>query len=120
VFDPNYSSGSSKTLKTIILAINPKIVPSIKDLISTKLLDNPDIVWEAEACLSLPNIAKKVPRLKSIKLKAFDINGKQFSKRFNDYSARIIQHEMDHLYGRMIVDYSDPESYITKNELSLE
>jgi len=57
-----------------------------------------------EGCLSFPGIYKKIPRAKTIKIKAVDENGKEFKLKAKGMLARIIQHEMDHLEGILICD----------------
>jgi len=60
-----------------------------------------------EGCLSLPNVYKKIPRAKSLKIKAIDENGKQFKLKTKDILARVIQHEIDHLNGILITDKNE-------------
>lgn len=52
-----------------------------------------------EACASTGNIAGIVSRAASIELTAWDLDGKKIVERFEGYTARIIQHEIDHLDG---------------------
>lgn len=84
-------------------------------LISTEkgplVLINPQILWkslgkdiEEEGCLSCPNVFGLVKRAKSIFLMAEDKKGKKFSFRAKGFLARVIQHEMDHLKGILIID----------------
>lgn len=58
-----------------------------------------------EGCLSLPQIQVKVNRSKKIKLKALDENNQQVSVSAEDLLAIVLQHEIDHLRGRLIIDY---------------
>ncbi|MFZ5559446.1 MAG: peptide deformylase [Patescibacteria group bacterium] len=74
--------------------INPEII---------KISKKTDLV--EEGCLSLPNVYRKIPRAKSLKIKAIDENGKQFKLKAKDMLARVIQHELDHLNGKLIIDY---------------
>ncbi len=59
----------------------------------------------SEGCLSCPDISVEVSRPTEIKVRAFDAEGKRVSKRYEGFLARIVQHEIDHLEGRLIVDY---------------
>lgn len=52
-----------------------------------------------EGCLSIPGLRAVVPRYKKIKYTAFDLNGQPISGIAEDFHARIIQHECDHLHG---------------------
>jgi len=81
-------------------------------------LINPEIVEEfskkatmEEGCLSLPGISVKVSRPSSIKVRYQDGSGDFNIKMFEDLVAIAIQHEMDHLDGKMIIDYLNPISY---------
>ena len=58
-----------------------------------------------EGCLSLPNISVKVFRSSRIVLKAVNILGKDVQFEASDLLARVLQHEIDHLDGKMIIDY---------------
>jgi peptide deformylase len=64
-----------------------------------------ELVTMAEGCLSCPDIQVDVARFPEIKVRAFDAAGEKVNKRYLDFVARIIQHEMDHLDGKLIVDY---------------
>jgi peptide deformylase len=62
-------------------------------------------VTMTEGCLSCPEIQVEVSRFPEIKVRALNAEGKKISKRYLDYVARVIQHELDHLDGKLIVDY---------------
>lgn len=81
----------------IINFINPTIVES----------SDKKTVME-EGCLSLPGMNVNVKRPEKIKVRAQDINGEFFIKSFDGLYAKAIQHEVDHLCGRLILDYLDP------------
>jgi peptide deformylase len=57
-----------------------------------------------EGCLSLPGIHGDVPRAVTVRVNAYSLDGKEIDRDFTDYEARIIQHETDHLHGRLFVD----------------
>ena len=57
-----------------------------------------------EACLSVPFLAAKVPRPKKIRVNAFDASGKQVSFVAEDFHARVVLHESDHLDGVVYLD----------------
>lgn len=58
----------------------------------------------AEGCLSLPAKFGMVERAEKVSLTWFDENGKKESRGFTNFFARVIQHEMDHLGGKLISD----------------
>jgi peptide deformylase len=66
-----------------------------------------------EGCLSCPEIRIEISRYPEIKVRALDMEGKKVSKRYIDFAARVVQHEMDHLDGKLIVDY-DGSAFIPK------
>lgn len=69
--------------------------------------DGEDILID-EACLSLPGISEKVPRKGRIRIKYVDENFKEHDEVFNDYFARVVKHEYDHLDGKLFIDHISP------------
>lgn len=61
-----------------------------------------------EGCLSLPGVTVGVKRSEKVKVKAQNENGDFFEREFSGLTARAIQHECDHLCGRLIIDYLNP------------
>ena len=59
---------------------------------------------DEEGCLSVPDIYGKVKRYKKIKVAALDRNGEKISLVANNFLARVIQHEIDHLNGILFID----------------
>ena len=57
-----------------------------------------------EGCLSLPKIYGYVTRATTVHVSAFGLDGREIDRDFSDYEARIIQHESDHLNGRLFID----------------
>lgn len=65
---------------------------------------NPDTVEDWEGCLSIPDIRGQVPRAREIQVRALDREGKKLDFKARGYSARVIQHETDHLDGILFFD----------------
>jgi peptide deformylase len=63
---------------------------------------------DSEGCLSLPEIRINVERYESITYEYLDHNLKSHIKEFNGFLATVIQHENDHLDGKLITDYATP------------
>jgi peptide deformylase len=61
-----------------------------------------------EGCLSVPGIYASIKRAENIKLRAQDTDGNTFEEQLEGLHAVCIQHEMDHLIGRLFVDYMSP------------
>lgn len=74
-------------------------------------LINPEIIESSgseemdEGCLSVPGIYESVQRAQWIKVKALDRDGNPFEMEANGLEAVCIQHEIDHLDGKLFVDY---------------
>ena len=91
-----------ESLRICIGKVNGKDTPLI----------NPEITWKSdekaideEGCLSLPNIWLPIPRSVEISLTYMDEKGQTQERRLKDFDARVVQHEVDHLDGVLIVDY---------------
>jgi len=63
-----------------------------------------DLIWE-EGCLSVPGINEEVERAETVTVKALDENGKTFEKTVHGLYAVALQHELDHLNGKVFVEY---------------
>ena len=74
----------------------------IANPVLTILDEEREAAWEG--CLSVPDLRGAVPRFKRLKLEALDRHGKPFSLEAQDFFARVIQHECDHLDGRVYLD----------------
>jgi peptide deformylase len=79
------------------------------------VLINPEIVWASdekkvnnEGCLSVPGIYDDVERFLAIKVQALDLDGKTQTHEADGLLAVCIQHEMDHLMGKVFVEYLSP------------
>jgi len=78
--------------------------------INGKITPAPDIGYciNSEGCLSLPGVRLDVERYKVIGFTYLDRNLKECSDSFSGPLARVIQHENDHLDGKLITDYATP------------
>jgi peptide deformylase len=79
------------------------------------VLVNPEITWASdekqvydEGCLSVPGIYDGVERPARVKVKAHDVEGKEFEFDADGLLAVCVQHEMDHLMGKVFVEYLSP------------
>ena len=79
------------------------------------VLINPDILWASpetkindEGCLSVPGIYDGVERAVAIKVKALGLDGQPHTHEADGLLAVCIQHEMDHLLGKVFVEYLSP------------
>jgi peptide deformylase len=74
-------------------------------LINPKILESHGEEKMEEGCLSVPGIYEKVKRASTINVRFLDKEGKTVEKEINGLLAVCIQHEMDHLEGKLFVDY---------------
>lgn len=79
------------------------------------VLINPELVWRSderviheEGCLSVPAIFEKVQRHAEVTVAALDREGQRFERRVEGLTAVCVQHEMDHLLGKVFVEYLSP------------
>ena len=87
--------------------------PALKDFKMVFL--NPEMVNEEgkpwpfeEGCLSIPNIREEVERPEKIRIRYFDADWTVHEDQFDGMQARIIQHEYDHIEGKLFIDYLTP------------
>lgn len=77
-------------------------------LINPELLEKSGETGIEEGCLSIPEQRALVPRAEKVKIRALDRDGKPFELETDGLLAICIQHEMDHLIGKLFVDYLSP------------
>ena len=80
---------------------------------------NPEIVSSngeelgIEGCLSIPGLQGEVPRATDVTIRGINEEGKDVTIEATDLLARVLQHEMDHLDGKMFIDRADPATIET-------
>jgi peptide deformylase len=77
----------------ILTVCNPKI-----------LFQSRETIIDEEGCLSVPDVWGMVERPQEIELEFMDITGKKQRKKFSGFFARILLHEIDHLFGVLFID----------------
>ncbi|MDD2724089.1 MAG: peptide deformylase [Methylovulum sp.] len=77
-------------------------------LINPQLIEKDGVKESEEGCLSVPHFYEKVRRAEHIRVRAWDREGRPFELEAQDLLAVCIQHEMDHLEGKLFVDYLSP------------
>lgn len=116
MLDTLYSTDNGIGLAAPQVGLNEAIV--IIDLSETRdqplILINPIIIKHEglieseEGCLSVPGFYANVNRYQKIKVQALDREGGIFYVENDDYLAIVIQHEIDHLHGKIFIDYLSP------------
>lgn len=74
-------------------------------LINPQIIERDGVEESEEGCLSVPGFFEKVSRAEHIKVKALNRDGESFELEASELLAVCIQHEMDHLEGKLFVDY---------------
>lgn len=74
-------------------------------LINPEIIEKDGIKESEEGCLSVPGFFEKVKRAEHIRVKALNRDGQSFEFEATDLLAVCVQHEMDHLNGKLFVDY---------------
>jgi peptide deformylase len=87
----------------------PKLADFKKAFVNPVILNEDGDPWPfEEGCLSIPNIREEVERPEKLRIKYFDENWNAFEEEFGGMKARIIQHEYDHIEGKLFIDYLTP------------
>jgi peptide deformylase len=91
------------------------VIDTSEDRDQALVLINPDIIWKSdettlgeEGCLSVPTIYDKVVRHTEVTVRALNPAGETFEQTVAGLTAVCVQHEMDHLVGKVFVEYLSP------------
>jgi peptide deformylase len=100
--------GYAIRLFVVDLQLASRSKESKKVYINPKLYIEPQeaIEYAEEGCLSIPGVFINVPRKKRIIVDFFDIHWEQRQEELTNMPARIVQHEYDHLAGKLHIDYA--------------
>ena len=112
--------GESKSIIVIDLSADEKHKNSNPLTLINPLIEHfsEEEVEDQEGCLSIPEYYEKVKRSKDIRVKFYDIKGREKVIDIEDFLARVIQHEVDHLNGLLIFDRISPlKRALSKNKL---
>ncbi len=88
-----YDISPREETRDLRVLINPKIIESEGEIIS-----------ENEGCLSIPDYRSDVKRAQRVLVEGFDREGKPVRVEAEDFHAIVLQHEMDHLNGKLFID----------------
>tara|TARA_B110000240_G_scaffold196108_1_gene247284 strand:- start:172 stop:708 length:537 start_codon:yes stop_codon:yes gene_type:complete len=91
-------------------------------LINPKIIESDGTEVMEEGCLSVPGFYENVTRAEKVKVQALNESGESFELEAEDLLAVCIQHEIDHLQGKLFVDYLSPlkRQRIKKKLIKLE
>ncbi|MGA0587675.1 peptide deformylase [Dyella sp. KRB-257] len=115
MFETMYAANGVGLAATQVAVSQRVLVADMSDARNQPLaLINPQILEKTgsqvyqEGCLSFPGIFADVTRAMTVKVKAHDVDGEEVVMEFEGPLAVCIQHEMDHLEGKVFVDYLSP------------
>ncbi len=97
-----------------LFVLNTTADPEKKE--SEQVFINPEIIKRhssveaEEGCLSFPGVYEDVQRARKIKVRAYDLEGNEIELDADDLLSRAIQHETDHLSGKLFIDYFQPSA----------
>lgn len=100
--DPLVLSSREIQIMPLHICINPRLTVETSEQAS----------W-FEGCLSIDDYTAQVARYSQVRIDALDHNGDEFTARFTGWSARIMQHETDHLAGTLYIDHADLTTFST-------
>ncbi|MBC5832424.1 peptide deformylase [Vibrio metschnikovii] len=77
-------------------------------MINPQIIEHEGLIDSEEGCLSVPGVYAKVQRHQRVKVQALNRQGEAFTIEDGDYLAIVMQHEIDHLHGKIFIDYLSP------------
>jgi len=84
----------------------PNEIPMKQVFINARKIEETGEVWAYnEGCLSIPKVREDILRPKFVKMKFLDEEFKEHEQTFHGIAARVIQHEYDHIEGKLFIDY---------------
>ncbi len=86
-------SGKAEEKEHEVVAVNPVI------------LDKKGTQEGTEGCLSFPDLYQKVRRAKTVTVRAYNLDGELYEMTCSELPARLWQHEVDHLHGKLFIDF---------------
>ncbi len=93
------ASGGGEHADEVVL-VNPRVVGTEGEFDSV------------EGCLSLPGVEGHVPRYQKVRVRGSDLSGKEIEIEADELLSRVLQHELDHLDGLLIIDKMSPAGRI--------
>jgi peptide deformylase len=102
----------------LTVLINPVIEPLVP---SPESPAEGDAIAVYEGCLSVPGIRGRVRRPRKVRVRGMDRVGNSVDRIWEGFHAAVVQHETDHLFGRLFVDRADPKTltFLTEYERNI-
>jgi len=90
------------------LTADPEQADQEQVFINPEIVKRHSSVEDEEGCLSLPGLYAKVRRARKIRVRAYDLQGNLIEHEADELFSRAVQHETDHLEGKLFIDYLEP------------
>jgi peptide deformylase len=109
-----HAKGIGLAAPQIGLSLKVAVLDTSKERNQRMCIINPEIISREgeemmeEGCLSVPSAYDKAPRALRVKVRAHDVDGKTFEIEADGLLAHCLQHEIDHLNGKLFIDYLSP------------
>jgi peptide deformylase len=99
------------------LTADPEQKDQEKVFINPQIVKRHSSIEDEEGCLSLPGLYTKVKRARKIRVRCYDLEGNLVEHDADDLFSRAVQHETDHLDGKLFIDYLDPAALRAAEEM---
>lgn len=101
------------SIRLFVIDITDKEEPGLEDFkkvfINAQILDEQGSLWDFnEGCLSIPDVREDIKRLDTIRISYYDENWQHHEETYTGLPARVIQHEYDHIEGKLFTDKLSP------------
>jgi peptide deformylase len=101
------------SIRLFVIDLADKDEPELKDFkkvfINAQILNEDGDKWNFnEGCLSIPDIREDISRHQNVTISYFDENWQQHTETYGGFKARVIQHEYDHIEGKLFTDKLSP------------
>ena len=101
------------SIRLFVIDLTDKEDPEFKDFkkvfINAQVLNEEGEKWDFnEGCLSIPDVREDISRHQNVTITYLDENWKQHTETFSGFKARVIQHEYDHIEGKLFTDKLSP------------
>ena len=101
------------SIRLFVIDLSDKDDPGYEDFkkvfINAKIIEEKGVIWEFnEGCLSIPDIREDIKRLDTVTISYYDENWQLRNETYTGLGARAIQHEYDHIEGKLFIDKLSP------------
>ncbi|MDR2426266.1 MAG: peptide deformylase [Endomicrobium sp.] len=92
-------------LRICVIDVHPDGKSAPLAMINPEIIEGENKILAEEGCLSFPGLYEKVKRFERVTVEYMDLDGKRLRIKSEGFLAKAVQHEIDHLYGKLFIDY---------------